>query len=188
MSQQQALEVIKSHRADRVVITSMSATGIWPVISQHPLDFHYIPSTMGQAPALGLGVALTQPQRGVIVISGDGSLLMNLGCLVTMANHPANIYLVVLDNGLYEVTGGQNVVGAGKTDFAGLARAAGITRAYSFDSLSAWREGAREALAGNGPVLVALKVEGRLGQQTPKPPNPMSEQVSKLRRTLGVEP
>src|SRR5579872_3235511 len=175
MSHSEALEVLAGHRGDRIVVTTMTAVGLWPRHSDTPLDFAYIPSSMGQAPALGLGLALAQPGRGVIVVNGDGCTLMNLGCLVTLANHPANVYLLILDNGLYEVTGGQPTAGAGHTDFGQLARAAGIQRVYTFDELAAWRAGAAEALGGAGPVVVWLKVEGRYGQQTPKAPHPMAE-------------
>jgi len=185
MSQQDALAVLAAHRGDRVVVTTMSSVGLWPQFSDTPLDFAYIPSAMGQGPSLGLGLALAQPKRGVIVINGDGCTLMNLGCLVTLANNPADVYLLVMDNGLYEVTGGQAHAGAGHTDFAGLARAAGIRRAYAFDTLAAWRAGAAEALSGPGPVVAWLKVEGRLGQKTPRPPRPMGEQIERLRRALG---
>ena len=58
-----------------------------------PLDFAYIPSAMGQGPGLGLGLALAQPERGVVVLNGDGSMLMNLGSLVTLAAHPAPVQL-----------------------------------------------------------------------------------------------
>src|ERR671936_211500 len=118
MSQRQALEILAAHRGDKVVITTMSAVGIWPTLSDTPLDFAYLPSAMGEAPALGLGLALAQPGRGVVVVNGDGSMLMNLGSLVTLADNPADVYLVVLDNGLYEVTGGQETAGAGRADFA----------------------------------------------------------------------
>ncbi len=141
---------------------------------------------MGQAPALGLGLALAQPGRGVIVVNGDGCTLMNLGTLVTLANHPADVYLLILDNGLYEVTGGQPTAGTGHTDFALLARGAGIKRVYSFETLAVWRAGAAEALVGPGPVVLWLKVEGRLGQKTPKAPRPMAEQIERLRGALGV--
>src|SRR4051794_33405087 len=99
MTQQQALEVILPQRGDRVVISTMSSAGIWPGLSNSPLDFAYIPSAMGHAPALGLGLALAQPGRGVIVLNGDGCMLMSLGCLVTLAQYTAPIYLVILDNG-----------------------------------------------------------------------------------------
>src|SRR5437016_4550252 len=121
MTQREALEVLATHRRQQVVIAVMSAGGIWPSLSDTPLDFNYIPSSMGQGPALGLGLALAQPQRGVIVVNGDGCMLMNLGSLVTLANQPASIYLLIIDNGLYEVTGGQPHAGAGHADFAGLA-------------------------------------------------------------------
>ena len=98
----------------------MSAAGIWPSLSDTPFDFADLPSSMGQGPGLGLGLALAQPERGVIVVNGDGCTLMNLGCLVTMAGQAANLFLLILDNALYEVTGGQPTAGAGHTDFAAL--------------------------------------------------------------------
>ncbi len=121
-----------------------------------------------------------------MVLNGDGCTLMNLGCLVTLANHPANVYLLILDNGLYEVTGGQPTAGAGHTDFAALARGAGIQRVYRFATLEAWQAGAAEALTGPGPVVAWLAVEGRLGQKTPKPPRPMAEQIARLQSALKV--
>src|SRR5262249_19225377 len=124
MTQKEALEVLAAHRGTHVVITTMVAVGVWPGLSDTPLDFAYMPSAMGHGPALGLGLALAQPGRGVVVVNGDGSMLMNLGSLVTLANQPADVYLLVMDNGLYEVTGGQPTAGTGHTDFAGLARAA----------------------------------------------------------------
>lgn len=186
LTQQQALEVLAAHRGDRIVITTMTSVGIWPKLSDTPLDFAYIPSSMGQGPDLGLGLALAQPQRGVIVVNGDGCMLMNLGCLVTIASHPADLYLLIVDNGLYEVTGGQATPGAGRVDFAGLARAAGIERTYAFDTLEGWQQGADEALSGRGPVVIWLKVEGRLGEKTPAGPRPMAEQIARLREALGV--
>jgi thiamine pyrophosphate-dependent acetolactate synthase large subunit-like protein len=193
MTTREALEVLAAEVSARravsagrgpVVVTTMSAIGIWPELSDTPLDFAYIPSAMGQAPALGLGLALARPGCGVVVVNGDGSLLMNLGCLVTLAQNPADVYLLVLDNGLYEVTGGQPTAGSGRTDFAALGRGAGIGRVYACDSLAAWRGCAAEALSGPGPVLVWLRVEGRLDQKTPSAPHPMAEQIHRLREAL----
>jgi sulfopyruvate decarboxylase subunit beta len=184
MTQRQALEVLAQHRGERIVIATMAAIGFWPQLSDRPFDFAYMPSAMGQAPALGLGLALAHPERGVLVLNGDGSMLMNLGSLVTLANHPANIYLVILDNGIYEVTGGQPTAGAGHADFAGLARAAGIRRVYAFDALENWQAKVGEALTGPGPVVIWLKVEGRMGQKTPTPPRPMAEQITRLKKAL----
>lgn len=185
MTQRQALEIIVPHRANRVVIATMSSGGIWPQLSDSPLDFSYIPSAMGHGPGLGLGLALAQPEHGAIVLNGDGCMLMNLGSLVTLANHPANVFLIILDNALYEVTGGQPTAGAGHTDFATIARGAGIKRVYAFDSLDKWKAGAAEALSGPGPVVVWLRVEGRMGQKTPKAPRTMAEQVERLSRAFA---
>jgi len=185
MTHQEALEILASHRGERIVISTMASIAIWSQLSDQPLDFAYIPSAMGQGPDLGLGLALAQPEHGAIVFNGDGSMLMNLGSLVTLANQPANIYLVVMDNGIYEVTGGQPTAAAGHADFAALARAAGIRRVYAFDSAKDWQARAAEALAGAGPVVICLKTEGRLGQSAPKPPRPMEEQIRRLRQALG---
>ena len=181
-----ALEVLAAHRGDKVVVTTMSAVGVWPRLSDTPMDFAYLPSSMSQGPALGLGLALAQPDRGVVVVNGDGCTLMSLGSLVTIANHPANLYLLILDNALYEVTGGQPTAGSGRVDFAAMARAAGIRRVYAFDAVEDWRARAAEALTGPGPVVVWLRVEGKYGQSTPKPPRPMAEQIERLRQALNA--
>jgi thiamine pyrophosphate-dependent acetolactate synthase large subunit-like protein len=131
-------------------------------------------------------LALAHPERGAIVLNGDGSMLMNLGSLVTLAHYPANVYMVIIENGIYEVTGGQPTAGTGHADFAGLARAAGIQRVYAFDTADAWRAGSAEALSGPGPVVIWLKVEGRMGQRTPLAARPMVEQIERLRQALSA--
>jgi thiamine pyrophosphate-dependent acetolactate synthase large subunit-like protein len=138
---------------------------------------------MGQGISLGLGLALAQRRR-VVAVSGDGSLLMNLGSLVTVANHPAALTILLIANGLYEVTGGQDVAGAGRTDFAGLAKAAGINRVYTFQDRADWQSRAPEVLTGDGPVFVWLKVTGEHGRATPAPPRPMNEQVRRLTEAI----
>jgi len=102
------LRTLHQARTDEVIITSMGTGREWQQFEPHPLDFVHVPSSMGQTQAWGLGVALAQPHRRVIACCGDGSLLMNLGSLVTIANAaPPNFTLLVFDNGVYEVTGGQ---------------------------------------------------------------------------------
>jgi thiamine pyrophosphate-dependent acetolactate synthase large subunit-like protein len=185
MTHREALDVLAAHRGDRVVLTTMGSIALWPAISDTPLDFAYIPSSMGQGVSLGLGLSLAT-DRGVVVLSGDGSLLMNLGCLVTVANHPAPLTILLIDNGLYEVTGGQDVAGAGRTDFGGLARAAGIVRVHEFADAEAWRRGAAGIFGGSGPAFVWLKVAGEHGKKTPNPPRPMKEQVQRLREAIAI--
>jgi sulfopyruvate decarboxylase subunit beta len=187
MTHRETLEILARHRGQRIVITTMTAVGMWPEISDTGLDFAYMPSAMSHGTGLALGLALAHPERGVIVVNGDGSMLMNLGSLVTLASQPANVYVLILDNGIYEVTGGQPTAGAGQTDFAALARGAGIWRVYQFRTRDEWAAGAAEALAGPGPVVAWLHVEGRLGQKTPTPPRPMAEQIARLQSALGVQ-
>src|SRR5262249_15228070 len=88
-----------------LVITTHGSVDLWVGLSDTPLDFAYVPTSMGGAPALGLGLALARPERGIVVVNGDGATLMNLGSLVTIAGHPAHWFLIVVDNGVYEGTG-----------------------------------------------------------------------------------
>ncbi|MCZ2343514.1 MAG: hypothetical protein LC104_17230 [Bacteroidales bacterium] len=186
MTHREALAVLASHRADAIVIPSMGSVGIWPEFSDTPRDFHYLPSSMGQVVALALGLALSRPGLRVVALSGDGSLLMNPGCLVTLGCHTAPVTVILIENGLYEVTGGQPPAGVGRVDFAGLARASGIERVFAFDTLSEWEAGCREALAGDQPTFVRLAVIGERGHLTPSAPRRMPEQIARLRAELGI--
>ncbi len=184
MTHQEALEVLAAHRREHAVVATMGSVGIWPRLSSHPLDFHYLPSSMGQGVPLGLGLCLANPKLPVVVLVGDGGLLMNLGCLVTTAQYSVPLTIVLIDNGLYEVTGGQPVANARRTDFAGMARAAGIGRIYECATRADWEKAATEALAGDGPVFVWLRVKGERGKSTPAAPRPMQEQIALFRSAV----
>ena len=157
-----ALQVLADWRTDQIVVTTMGSAREWPKLSQHPCDFHYIPSAMGHAPMLALGMALAQPRRDVVVFNGDGCMLMSLGCLVTIVTSGVtNLTLIVLENGIYEVTGGQSTASAAQpqpVDFAAAARAAGFTNVTVFETLDDWRRGAAAALQSPGPRFVLLRV------------------------------
>ena len=185
ITHREALEVLAAVRRDQIVVTTMGSVGLWPALSDSPLDFHYLPSSMGQGVPVGLGLCLSQPGRGVVVLTGDGGLLMNLGCLVTAAQFAVPLYILLIDNGLYEVTGGQSVPNAGRTNFAALARGAGIARVFECGSRGEWEAAAGESLSGSGPVFVWLKVKGEVGKATPSAPRPMAEQIARLRSALG---
>ena len=175
-----ALQVLHAERGDSVLVTSMAAAREWAVrFPPHPLDLIHVPSSMGQAPAWGLGLALARPERRVIVCCGDGSLLMNLGGLVTItAAAPSNLALLVFDNGAYEVTGGQPTPAAltrsGNVNFGGLARSAGFTAVYEFSAGDEWREAAGCVLSTTGPVCVILRIaaDAQGGPVGPLPPAP----------------
>src|ERR1700688_4027865 len=95
---------------------------------QRPQNF-YMLGSMGLAIPIALGVAIAQPQRHVVALEGDGSLLMQLGCLATVAaQKPTNLTMVIMDNGLYQITGGQRTPAAGTADYVALARASGLSK------------------------------------------------------------
>ena len=115
---------------------------------------------MGQASSHALGLALGRPDKQVIVLDGDGSLLMNLGTLVTIANiAPTNFIHFVCENGTYKANGAHPIPGQGKLDFAGLARAAGYAHAQRIDTLAQIQTEIAAILQMKGAVFVALNVE-----------------------------
>jgi sulfopyruvate decarboxylase subunit beta len=184
-----ALNVLLAVRNDEIVVTTMGTAREWPRLSQHPLDFHFVPSSMGQAPALGLGLALAQPQREVLILNGDGCMLMNSGVLATIAASGArNLAVIVFDNGVYEVTGGQKTAAAvGNVDFAALAHSMGFAphSIVQFDDLDDWRDGARAALIAPGPRFIVLRVAPVEGDTHLEAPGPMAEQITRFRQALA---
>src|SRR3954470_4503232 len=124
MPAKEALVVIHEARGEEdVVITTMTPARDWMTLSQNPRDLVLVPSAMGHATSMGLGLALAQPERRVIVCNGDGSMLMNLGSLVSIAAARAtNLVVLVFDNGVYEVTGAQPIPSPGAIDFVTIAR------------------------------------------------------------------
>ena len=182
-----ALEALAELRKGQIVVTTMGAAREWPKLSQHPLDFHYLPSAMGHAPMIALGLALARPEREVICFNGDGCMLMSLGCLVTIAASGAkNLSLVVLENGLYEVTGGQTTAGAvAGVDFARMALAAGFASAIHFNELLNWRRDAAAALMSPGPRFISLSVEP-VGADYLLPPPTMQAQIERFCEALAA--
>ncbi len=186
MSLAAALQVLNEVRDNQVVVTTMSAARQWMVQSDHQLDFHFVPSTMGGGFALGLGIALAQPDREVIVLNGDGCLLMNLGSLVTVAvNRPANFTGIVIDNGNFETTGRQKLATLDSSiRLADFARAAKFASVSEFDTLPSWKEGVAAALAQPGPRCIILNIASISGDYSLKPPGPMAARVDAFRTAL----
>src|SRR6185437_2546312 len=186
MSAKEALAAVHATRAQRdIVVTTMTPARDWMLLPQRPLDMVLVPSAMGSAPSMGLGLALAQPNRRVLVCNGDGSMLMNLGSLVSIANARAtNLAVIVFVNGTYEVTGSQPVPGAGVVDYAALARAAGFESVHAYASIDAWRSDVRRVLATTGPAFVALGVEPVHGQPGPKSPGPARERARRFMQAL----
>lgn len=195
MSQMDALRTLHAaRRADDVVITSMGAARDWMVLGAGPLDLPLVPSSMGTAPAIGLGIALAQPNRRVIVVNGDGAMLMHLGSLVTItAAAPANLVLILADNGVYEVTGAQATPGSaggradGTTvDFLAMASACGFRSAFRFSDVARWNRGIDQVLAAKGPTFVLLDVNPVAGAVGPRSPGPAGARALALRLRLST--
>lgn len=153
--------ILAAQREDEVVIHTMSTGSDWPRYSSHELDF-FVQGAMGYASSVGLGVASGQPEKKVWVIDGDGSLLMNLGTLATIARaRPSNLVHIVLDNGVYELTGRIPTSGSGNVDFAALAKATGIPRSYHLETADEVREQLTSILSEDGPVFLSVRVGSR---------------------------
>lgn len=158
MDRAEALKTLAGFRTDEAVIVTMSALKEWNAFSPSSLNFG-LAGAMGYASSLGLGMALAQPDRRVIVLDGDGSILMNLGTLVTISNmSPPNLVHFVLENGMWELPGRVPLPACGKISISAFARAAGLPKVYEFDSLGHFREHLGALLHEAGPVFVSLKV------------------------------
>jgi sulfopyruvate decarboxylase subunit beta len=154
-----AFRILARHIADAIVVPVYQAAQEWRAIKpDHALTYYSI-GAMGQASSAALGLALGRPDKRVIVLDGDGSLLMNLGTLVTIANaRPANLVHFVCENGMYEANGQHPIPGEGRISFAGMARAAGYPKTYEFAELGAFEAKIADILREEGPVFANLKL------------------------------
>ena len=155
-----ALEMLSEHRTEEVVVTTMSSARVWPTVTSRPdLDLP-LKGCMGKASSLGLGVALARPDVKVVVLDGDGSLLMNLGSLVTIAGlAPKNLVHVVFEGGTYDSSGGQPTPGQGVMDWAAVAKGAGYAQAASIDTEEELSAQWPDLLKAEGPVFVRISVD-----------------------------
>ena len=158
MRRDECVTLIDRLRGNAVVIAAYSTSLDLRRHSPRPLNL-YTAGAMGQCSSWGLGLALGMPDRKIIVLDGDGSLLMNLGSLVTIANAgPRNLYHFVCENGCYEANGNHPIPAQNRIDFAGLARSAGIRHNFVFEDLPKLEAELPRVLALAGPVFATLKV------------------------------
>jgi sulfopyruvate decarboxylase subunit beta len=178
-------------RGEAIVIACQTARAPWHKASRAPHLDVLFRGAMGKGSSLGLGLALARPERQVIVLDGDGSLLMNLGTLASiMDRRPRNLVLCALENRQYAGTGGQAIPGAGAISFAGMARAAGFPVVESFAALAPLRDRLRDLLAAAGPVFVHLETSPVPGGEVVHDGLPtMPDTLARLREHLsGVDP
>ena len=132
-----AMRAVKRHDRGDVVLTTETAIWAWEDVLDDP-DRHLPIPAMSKGSSVALGVALAHPERRVVLWDGDGGLLMNLGGLVTVAGaSPKNLYHVVLDNGVYAMTGGQPTPNADRLSYAEMGQGAGYASTFEFDDLEA---------------------------------------------------
>jgi len=159
MNRIEALSSLLRFRKDAIVVSVFSSAADWSTMSDHPLDFYAV-GAMGQASSMGLGFAIGMPDRKVIVLDGDGSLLMNLGSIVTMASvAPKNLVYFVLQNNDYECIGSYPVPGKGKVNFSKMARAAGFDKVYEFNSLDDLRASIEQLMNETGPIFATIHTD-----------------------------
>jgi sulfopyruvate decarboxylase subunit beta len=145
---------------DCAVVTIMGATSAELHSLGHRPNFFYLTHAMGLASSIGLGLALCQPQRRVVVLDGDGSVLMNLGGLTTMARYgPRNLLELIFDNESLLSVGGFPTATATGTDLAACARGAGIENTVTVTNIDDFVSAVRAALAGEGLACIVAKVE-----------------------------
>ena len=138
---------------------------------RRPQNF-YMLGSMGLACPIALGVALAQPSRGVIALEGDGSILMTLGCLTTIANvKPRNLTVIIWDNGIYQITGKQQAATGGVTDIVAVARGAGISASEWVRDEAHFDKLLDRRFDDGGPILLAVRIDDEAGKgQTPRDP------------------
>jgi len=153
-----ALSAILARRKDALLVTGLGSTSYDAGTMDHPNTF-YLWGGMGAAAMVGLGLALAQPKRRVIVATGDGEMLMALGALATIgAQRPRNLVIVVMDNELYSETGMQPTHTSRGVDLAAMAKAASFARTgtvYNRKQLDAW---VPRLYQSTGPVFLVAKV------------------------------
>jgi len=140
-----------------VLVWGTGARSEWWHLRRHPPS---MPTAMGYATPMGLGMALGLPHRQIVVIDGDGGLLLNLGVLATIGNlRPPNLKVFVIDNECYESVGALPTATAGRTDLAAIARGAGIERTETTETLNEFKDVTKHALIDNSLYFIVAKVE-----------------------------
>ena len=154
----EAQKVISQYRGSAIVVATMTANMEWSQVTTYPdLDLMFS-GAMGKASSIGLGLALARPDKKVIILDGDGSLLMNLGSLVTIANMaPPNLIHFLFENSVYRTSGGQTIPGVGNIRFRDFAAGAGYACIHDYETLATLEAQIADVMNQVGPTFVCLK-------------------------------
>jgi len=157
---------------------------LWAV-GQRPQNF-YMLGSMGLAVPIGLGVALAQPHRKVFALEGDGSILMQLGSLATVAARAQkNLAIVIMDNGAYQITGGQKTLTDQGADIVAIAKGCGLSQSVWAADESAFEELIALALKEDGPWLIGCRIDAEKPKETTERDPPILK--DRFMRGLGVK-
>src|SRR5215475_7845455 len=185
MKPEDVLRAIAAARGDAICVPTMTTSPAWRTIAPDDLSVGCT-GFMGGASSLGLGLALSIPKRRVVVFDGDGSLLMQLGSLATIAGaRPRHLVHLLFKNGVYHTSGSQDIPGGLTVDFVTMARGAGYAMALAIGELDELKRKLPQLLSATGPIFVELHTT--LADQTPmtaRGGSPFHDQVDKLRGKL----
>ncbi|HLU04069.1 MAG TPA: thiamine pyrophosphate-dependent enzyme [Advenella sp.] len=173
---------------DALVITGLGSPSYDVFAAADRAGNFYLWGAMGGASAMGLGLALAQPDRSVVVVTGDGEQLMGIGSLATIgARQPANLTLVILDNGHYGETGMQRSHASLGTDLVAVAQGFGIKDAFAVDALAEVEKVAARINARDGVALVRVLIDtGELPRALPSRDGVYVK--NRFRAELGLQP
>jgi thiamine pyrophosphate-dependent acetolactate synthase large subunit-like protein len=158
MKREDCFRALARHISDQVVVATYSSAVEWNELNPRVLNYFSM-GAMGLASSHGLGLALARPDKRIVVLDGDGSLLMNLGSLVSSgAVQPRNLVHFVCNNGCYEANGSHPIPNP-KVDFTGLSRSAGYAKCYDFAELPSFEQQIAHVLGEDGPVFATLHIE-----------------------------
>ena len=182
----------KPHRGDAIVTSAGTAGRHWTDISDQPARDISLGGAMGHTTSAAFGLALGLPEQKVVLFDAEGSLLMNLGVIASIAGkQPKNFVHFVLDNECYATTGGQPVPNSTEIDYAAMAKGAGYASAYNFDDLEEFATSIEDIMKEDGPVMVSIKIQPEIqnlpiGLRERRVTRSRAETIDDLREELGI--
>ena len=170
---------------EEAVVAGIGNTNFDLYAAGHRAQNFYMIGSMGLACPIALGVALAQPERGVIALEGDGSILMALGCLATIGNvKPRNLTVVIWDNGLYQITGRQATATGGASDIVAIARGAGIANSEWIRDEAHFEQLIDRRFEHGGPFFWAANIDDKPGAGPPPRDPPLVR--NRFMKGLGI--
>lgn len=187
MKRAECIGMLYPDLADKLVVTIMGACAQELYDLGHRENFFYLQHAMGLASSIGLGLAMHRPEERVVVLDGDGSVLMNLGTLATMARYrPTNLVHIIFDNGSLLSTGGfDSHTTSGLTDLAAIAKGAGIEHVTAVDSILGFGDAVIDAFGRQDLSVIVAKVSA-VGPNHYGMDLALAENAFRFRRWIGA--